>query len=39
MYDFGLSEYLWLGILPESLDERERILRMAGQYRAMNGDI
>lgn len=39
MWDFGVMEYLFCGTLPESLDERERILKVSADYRAHGNDL
>ena len=39
MWDFGVIEYLFLGTLPESPEERDRILNTAKNYRAHGNDL
>jgi Integrase zinc binding domain len=38
-FDFGLLDYLFAQHLPESIDERERILKLASEYRAHGGEL
>ena len=39
LWDFGLTDYLFLGVLPQSLAESDRILRTAVNYRARGSEL
>lgn len=39
LHDFGLTDYLFNGVLPATEGERGRIQRLAADYRARGGEL
>jgi PHD-finger len=38
-YDFGLLDYLFMGSLPDSVDERARIKKLASEFRGHGQEL